>query len=91
MHAARARCLRYCEELPLLLPPLRAAGGEGEGWPQVSLAVIRMGGDDNRNGNCLSKKDVGQGKRTGGIKRWVCFFMLSYFIIVFWLIFFNAG
>ncbi len=38
-----------------------------------------------------SKKGVGQGKRRGGIERWVCFFVLSYFVIVFWLIFFNAG
>ncbi len=50
-----------------------------------------MDGDDNCNGTCLSKNGVGQGKRTGGIKRWVCFFMLSYFVIVFWLTFFNAG
>jgi hypothetical protein len=38
-----------------------------------------------------AKKGVGQGNRTGGIERWVCFFMLSYFIIIFWLTFFNAG
>ncbi len=50
-----------------------------------------MDGKDNCNGNCLSKKGVGQGKRTGGFERWVCFFMLSYFVIVFWLTFFNAG
>jgi hypothetical protein len=55
------------------------------------LAVTGMDGNDNRYGNCLSKKGVGQGKRTGGIERWVCFFMLSYFVIVFWLTFFNAG
>ncbi len=70
-----------------------AAGcwGGGEGWPHASLVVVRMDGDDNRNGNCLSKKEVGQGKMRGGIERWVCFFMLSYFVIVFWLTFFNAG
>ncbi len=45
-----------------------------------------MDGDDNRNGDCLSKIGVGQ-----GIERWVFFFMLSYFVIVFWLIFVNAG
>ncbi len=50
-----------------------------------------MDGDDNCNGNCLSKNSVGQRKRTGGIERWVCFFMLSYFFIVFWLNFFNVG
>ncbi len=37
------------------------------------------------------KKGVGQGKRRGGILRWVCFFMLSYFVIVFWLFFVNVG
>jgi hypothetical protein len=75
----RCRCLR-CGLL-----------GGGAGWLHVSLAVIRMDGNDNCNGNCLSKKGVGRGKRTGGIERWVCFYMLSYFIIVFWLTFFNAG
>ncbi len=47
------------------------------------LAVVRMDGNDNCNGNCLSKKGVGQGKRARGIERWVCFFMLSYFVIFF--------
>jgi hypothetical protein len=47
------------------------------------LAVIGMDGDDNLNGDCLSEKGVGQGKRRGGIERWVCFFMLSYFVIGF--------
>jgi hypothetical protein len=42
-----------------------------------------MDGNDNSNGDCLSKKGVGQGKRRGGIEKLVCFFMLSYFVIVF--------
>jgi hypothetical protein len=33
-----------------------------------------MDGNDNHNVDCLSKKGVGQGKRSGGIERWVCFF-----------------
>jgi hypothetical protein len=41
----------------------------GEGWPHALLAVVGMDGDDNRNGDCLSKKGVGQGKRRGGIER----------------------
>jgi hypothetical protein len=90
LRAATARCSRDCEELPLPLPLLQAAGG-GEGWLHVSLVVVGMDSDDNHNGHCLSKKGVGQGKRRGGIERWVCFFMLSYFVIVFWLIIFNAG
>ncbi len=79
------------EESPLPLPLLRAVGRGGEGRPHASLAVVGMDGNDIHNGNCLSKKGVGQGKMRGGIERWVCFFMLSYFVIVFWLIFFNAG
>ena len=48
--------------------------GGGEGWLHASLAVNAMDGDDNCNGNCLSKIGVGQGKRREGIERWVCFF-----------------
>ena len=61
MHAATARCLRDHEELLLALPLLRAVeeGGE-EGRPHAaSLAVIGMDGNDNCNGNCLSKKGAG--------------------------------
>ncbi len=80
MLAATARCSRDCEGLLLPpLPPLSAGGGGGEGWPHVLLSVVGMDGDDNCNSNCLSKKGVGQGKRRGGIERWVWFFMLSYF------------
>ena len=53
--------------------------------------VIAIDGDDNRNGDCLSKKGVGQGKGEKELKDGFVFFMLSYFVIVFWLIFFNAG
>jgi hypothetical protein len=59
--------------------------GWGEGWLHASLAVIGMDSDDNCNGNCLRKKGVRQGRRRGGIERWVHFFMLSYFIIIFGL------
>ncbi len=40
----------------------------------MSLAVVAMDGDDNRNGDFFSKKRVEQGKRREGIERWVCFF-----------------
>ncbi len=50
-----------------------------------------MDNDDNCNGNCLSKIWVGQGKGEKELKDGFVFFMLSYFVIVFWLIFFNAG
>jgi hypothetical protein len=46
----------------------------GEGWLHASLVIIAMDGNDNRNGNCLSKIGVGQGKRREAIERWVCFF-----------------
>ncbi len=32
------------------------SGGGGDGRPHASLAIARLDGDDNRNGNCLSKK-----------------------------------
>ncbi len=66
-------------------------GWRGEGRPHVLLAIAGLDDDDNCNGDCLNKKGVGQGKRRGGIQRWVCFFMLSFFVIVFWLFFFNVG
>ena len=33
--------------------------GGGEGWLHASLAVVGMDGNDNCNGNCLSKKEAG--------------------------------
>ena len=53
--------------------------------------VVAMDGDDNHNGDWLSKKGVGKGKRRGGIERWVCFFHAVFFVIIFWLTFFNVG
>ncbi len=38
----------------------------GEGWSHALLAVIAMDGDDNCNGDCLSKKGVGQEKKKRG-------------------------
>ncbi len=35
---------------------LQAVWGGGEGRPHASLAIAGLDGDDNRNGNCLSKK-----------------------------------
>jgi hypothetical protein len=48
--------------------------GGGEGWLHALLAIVAMDGNDNRNGDCLSKKGVGQGKRREGIERRVCFY-----------------
>ncbi len=42
-----------------------------------------MDGNDNRNGDCLSKKGVELGKKEGELKDGFVFFMLSYFVIVF--------
>ncbi len=50
-----------------------------------------MDGNDNCNGDCLSKIRVGQGKGEKELKDGFVFFMLCYFVIVFWIIFFNAG
>jgi hypothetical protein len=47
--------------------------GGGDGWLHALLAVFAMDGDDNCNGDCLSKKGVQQGKRREGIERWVFF------------------
>ncbi len=49
-------------------------GRGGDGRLHALLAVVAMNGNDNHNGDCLSKKGVGQGKRRGGIERLVCFF-----------------
>jgi hypothetical protein len=57
--------------------------GGGEGWLQALLAVIAMDSDGNRNGDCLSKKGVEQGKRREGIERWVCFFCAVLFCYYF--------
>ncbi len=46
-----------------------------------------MDGNDNHNGDCLSKKGVGQGKRREGIERWVWFFHAVFFVIFFGLSF----
>ncbi len=50
-----------------------------------------MDGDDNCNGDCLSKKGVEQGKMREGIEQWVCFFHAILFCYCFLVIFFNAG
>jgi hypothetical protein len=47
--------------------------GGGEGWLHALLVVVAMDGNDNCNGDCLSKKGVRQGKRRGGIERWFFF------------------
>ncbi len=63
----------------------------GEGWLRALLVVVAMDGDDNCNGDCLSKKGLNKEKEEGELKDWFVFFMLSYFVIIFWLTFFNAG
>ncbi len=65
--------------------------GVGESWLHVLLVAVAMDGDDNCNGDCLSKKELDKEKGEKEFKDGFVFFMLSYFVIVFWLIFFNAG
>ncbi len=65
-------------------------GGGGEGWLHPSLAVIAMDGNDNCNGDCLSKTGVGQGKRREGIERWVCFFHAVLFCYCFFAYLFQC-
>ncbi len=76
----------------MIVPLLQERGEGGVRGLAACVAGSRcVDGDDNRNGDFLSRKRVEQGKRREGIERWVCFFILSYFVIVFLLIFFNAG
>jgi hypothetical protein len=58
-------------------------GKGGEGWPHALLVVLVIDGDDNCNGDCLSKKEVEQGKRRGGIERSVCFFPCCLILLLF--------
>ncbi len=67
MHAAIARCLRDHKELPLPLPLLQAVWGGGEGRPHASLAIAGLDSDDNRNGDCLSKKGWTREKERGNL------------------------
>ncbi len=54
------------------------------------LAVVAMDGDDNRNGDHLSKKGVEQGKRREGIERCVCFFHAVLFCYCFFAYLFQC-
>jgi hypothetical protein len=74
--AAAAWCMLIIILIVTMMMIIDRGGGKGVGkvWLQASLVVVAMDGDDNRNGDCLSKKGVGQGKRRKGIERWVSFF-----------------
>ncbi len=62
-----------------------------EGRPHASLEIAGLDSDDNCNGGCLSKKKgLDKGKGEVEFKERSVFFMLSYFVIVFWLLFFNV-
>jgi hypothetical protein len=73
--------------LPLPLPLLQAVWGGGEGRPQASLAIAGLDGNDNCNGNCLSKK-MGwtKEKERGNLKMGLFFHAVS-FCYCFWLFF----
>jgi hypothetical protein len=57
--------------------------GGGEGWLHVLLAVVRMDGNDNHNGNYLSKKvldkEKGQGELKDGFGFSCCLILLLFF------------
>ncbi len=55
----------------------------------MSLAIAGLDGDDNCNGDCLSKKRVWTREKERGNLKMGLFFMLSYFVIVFWLLHFD--
>ncbi len=59
----------------------------GGSWLHALLAIVAMHGDDNHNGDCLSKKGVEQGIRREGIERWVCYFHGLISLLVFGLSF----
>ena len=66
-------------------------GWGGEGRLHASLAITGLDAMKIVMATVWAKKGVGQGKRRRGIERLVCFFMLFYFVVVFWLLFFNVG
>jgi hypothetical protein len=66
------------------------SGGGGEGRPHVLLAIARLDGNDNRNGNCLSKKRGWTREKERGNLKMGLFFLAVLFCYCFWL-FFNVG
>ncbi len=66
-------------------------GWGGESRPHASLAIAGLDGDDNSNGNCLSKKRGWTREKERGNLKMGLFLMLFYFVIVFWLFVFNVG
>ncbi len=66
-------------------------GWGGDGRPHALLAIAGLDGNDNHNGDCLSKKRGWIREKERGNLKIGSFFMLSFFVIVFWLFFFNVG
>ncbi len=63
-----------------------------EGRPHASLEIAGLDGNDNCNGDCLSKKKgLDKGKGEGEFKNGFVFSCCLIFGIVFWLFFFNVG
>jgi hypothetical protein len=63
----------------------------GEGRLHASLAIARLDGNDNRNGNCLSKKRGWTREKERGNLKMGLFFHAVLFCYRFWLFFFNVG
>jgi hypothetical protein len=68
-----------------------SGGGGGEGRPHASLAIAWLDGDDNRNGNCLSKKRGWTREKERGNLNIGLFFHAVLLVLVLWLSFFNVG
>jgi hypothetical protein len=65
-------------------------GWGGEGRLYASLAIAGLDDNDNHDGDCLSKKRGCTREKERGNLKMGLFFMLSYFVIVFWLFFFTV-
>ncbi len=62
-----------------------------EGRPHASLTIAGLDGNDNCNGDCLSKKRGWTREKERGNLKMGLFFHAVLFCYCFWLLFFNVG
>jgi hypothetical protein len=60
-----------------------------EGRPHASLAIARLDGDDNYNGNCLSKKRGWTREKERGNLKMGLFFSCCLILLLFFGIYFS--